>query len=136
MLLRLHSLAGVFPLEDGCTVDLQEQMAGLVNILVQINLSEADDRPFWKWTKNDQFSVKSVYKQLCSNGLDGSFKQLWKAKISLKIKIWLWLIWHNAIATKDNLAKRNWPSNTLCQFCHEEETILHLFFEFSAAKFV
>jgi hypothetical protein len=25
---------------------------------------------------------------------------MWKAKIPLKIKIWLWLIWHNAIARR------------------------------------
>jgi hypothetical protein len=40
-------------------------------------------------------------------GVDRSFKQLWKARIPLKIKIWLWLIWHNAIATKDNMKKEN-----------------------------
>jgi hypothetical protein len=31
---------------------------------------------------------------------------MWKSKIPLKIKLWLWLIWHDAIATKDNLLKR------------------------------
>jgi hypothetical protein len=49
-----------------------------------------------------------MYKHLCSNGLDRSFKHLWKAKIPLKIKVWLWLIWHNAIASKDNMIKRGW----------------------------
>jgi hypothetical protein len=67
-----------------------------------------------------------------SNGLDRSFR----SKILLKIKIWLWLIWHNAIATKDNLLKRNWSRSASCQFCHENETISHLFFECVATKFV
>jgi hypothetical protein len=37
--------------------------------------------------------------------MDRPFKQLLKAKLPLKFKIWLWLIWHNAIATKDNMEK-------------------------------
>jgi hypothetical protein len=61
---------------------------------------------------------------------------LWKSKIPLKIKIWLWLIWHNTIATKDNLLKRNWLGSASCQFCDKRETISHLFFECVAAKFV
>jgi hypothetical protein len=61
---------------------------------------------------------------------------MWKSKIPLKIKIWLSLIWHNTIATKDNLLKRNWTGNPCCQFCRQHESIIHLFFECVAAKFV
>jgi hypothetical protein len=28
-----------------------------------------------------------------------------RAKSPLKIKVWLWLIWYNAVATKDNMMK-------------------------------
>jgi hypothetical protein len=45
-----------------------------------------------------------------------------------KIKIWLWLIWHNAFATKDNIFKRGWRGDLKCRFCDEEESIHHLFF--------
>jgi hypothetical protein len=46
------------------------------------------------------------------------------------------MIWHNAIATRDNLIKRKWAGDSTCQFCIEQETISHLFFGCSAAKFV
>jgi hypothetical protein len=118
------------------SVDQQNQMRDLNNILCTVALSSDKDKPIWKWTKNGKFSVKSMYKHLCSNGLDRSFKHLWKAKIPLKIKVWLWLIWHNAIASKDNMIKRGWGGNTKCQFCDQEETILHMFFTCAAAKFV
>jgi hypothetical protein len=118
------------------TPDLIIQEAGLIRLMSQVNLSQETDSPCWKWSKNGEFTVKSVYKHLCRNGLDRSFKHLWKSKIPLKIKIWLWLIWHNAIATKDNLLKRNWTGNPTCQFCNAQETINHLFFGCSAAKFV
>jgi hypothetical protein len=77
-----------------------------------------------------------MYKNICSNGVDRSFRNLWKAKIPLKIKVWLWLIWHNAIASKDNMAMRGWIGNTKCQFSHEEESILHMFFTCPAVRFI
>jgi hypothetical protein len=46
----------------------------------------------------------------------------------LKIKVWLWLIWHNAIATKDIMSERGWVGNSKCQFCDQNESIHHLFF--------
>jgi hypothetical protein len=61
-------------------------------------------------------------------GVDRSFKQLWKSKIPLKIKIWLWLIRHNAIATKDNMKRSDWVGSFVCQFGPSDESINHLFF--------
>jgi hypothetical protein len=74
------------------STNLQEQWDGLLNILNQGTLTDAMDRPIWKWTKNGQFTVKSLYKKLCKNVIDRSFKHLWKSKLPLKIKVWLWLI--------------------------------------------
>lgn len=48
--------------------------------------------------------------------LDISGKQL-----PLKIKFWLWLIWHNAIATTDNMIKRKWAGDPLCRFCRDNK---------------
>jgi hypothetical protein len=70
-------------------------------MLDTVNLFSGNDIPIWDWNKSAKFLVKFVYKDLSSYRIDRSFKHLWKAKIPLKIKIWLWLIWHNAIATKD-----------------------------------
>jgi hypothetical protein len=36
-------------------------------------------------------------------GLAGLLNIFGKRKIPLKIKVWLWLIWHNAIASKENI---------------------------------
>jgi hypothetical protein len=58
-----------------------------------------------------------------------SFKMIWKAKIPLKIKIFMWLVSQNVILTKDNLIKRRWKGNSSCAFCSENENGGHLFFE-------
>jgi hypothetical protein len=118
------------------TPDLIIQEAGLLQLMNQTHLTQDNDFPRWKWSKSGNFTVKSVYKHVCGCGRDESFRYLWKSKIPLKIKVWLWLIWHNAIATKDNLLKRNWSGDSICQFCNEQETTNHLFFGCSAAKFV
>jgi hypothetical protein len=80
--------------------------------------------------------VKSLYNKLSSEGIDRSFKQLWKSRIPLKIKIWLWLIWQNAIATKDNMKKRKWVGSFDCHFCPDDETINHLFFTCPMAAYI
>jgi hypothetical protein len=71
-----------------------------------VALNDTPDKPVWKYTKSGLFTVKSLYTKLSSMGVDRSIKHFWKAKLPLKIKIWLWLIWHNAIASKDNMKKR------------------------------
>jgi hypothetical protein len=50
--------------------------------------------------------------------------------------VFLWLLHRQAILTKDNLAKRNWHGNVMCCFCDAFETIQHLFFDCSLAKFI
>jgi hypothetical protein len=35
-------------------------------------------------------------------------KYLWKMKVPLKIKIFMWFVHRKEILTKDNLVKRNW----------------------------
>jgi hypothetical protein len=72
-----------------------------------VALNNTPDKPIWKFTKSSFFNVKSLYTKLSSVGVDRSFKHLWKAKLPLKIKIWLWLIWHNAIASFDNMKKED-----------------------------
>jgi len=76
-----------------------------------------------------------MYDQLCINEVGAQYNLIWKAKLPLKIKIWLWLIEHNAILTKDNLAKKNWSGDMHCLFCNEVETIDHLFFVCVSSKY-
>jgi hypothetical protein len=108
--------------------EIQSQWRQMRDHLATIALNEESDKPKWKYTKNGIFSVKSMYEKLSAVGIDRSFKYLWKSKLPLKIKIWLWLIWHNVIATKDNMKKRKCVDSYVCRFCPSDETIIHLFF--------
>lgn len=115
---------------------LQNNMRALRDILTSFAVNEENDYSKWIWDKSGGFSVESTYNQLCSNEARVPYKMIWKAKIPLKIKIWMWLIEQNAILTKDNLATKNWIGDNKCAFCNADETIHHLFFSCDMAKYV
>jgi hypothetical protein len=77
-----------------------------------------------------------MYQHLEKNLAGSHNKWIWKAKVPLKIKIFLWQLFQNAILTRDNLKKRKWGGSPLCSFCQQEETMTHLFFECSNAKVI
>jgi hypothetical protein len=63
-------------------------------------------------------------------------KYIWKMKVPLKIKIFMWFLHQKVILTKDNLAKRNWTGCKKCAFCDSEESINHLFFACPFARLI
>jgi hypothetical protein len=49
-----------------------------------------------------------MYQALLDSEVVPHNSYLWKIKIPLKFKVFLWLLYREAILTKDNLVKRNW----------------------------
>jgi hypothetical protein len=68
-----------------------------------------------------------MYKFFESDISGPNYKWLWKAKIPLKIKVFIWQILQNAIITRDNMKKRKWPGNPCCSFCNLKESCNHLY---------
>ena len=114
---------------------LQNRLRSLHDLLSPFLVSVANDTPKWIKGEKGAFSVKSIYKSLCFQEVGTTMSHIWKAKIPLKIKKFMWLIYNNAILTKDNLVKRKWLGDERCSFCCEHETIPHLFFECTMAKY-
>ena len=105
----------------------------VVDSVYHYNFKNGNDIPMWRWTKNICFSTKFVYDILTKEESGRGFKHIWKAKIPYKIKIFMWLAENNAILTKDNLIRRHWVGSPCC-FCHEDESVDHLFFQCPIAK--
>jgi hypothetical protein len=101
-----------------------------------INLANGQDKFVWNLTTSGGFSVKSMYEDLMNDHTPYLRKYLWKLKIPLKIKIFMWFLSNKVLLTKDNLVKRNWKGCTKCVFCGEHETIEHLFIECPFAKII
>ena len=54
-------------------------------------------------------------------------KYIWKLKIPLTIKIFMWFLYKKVILMMDDLVKRNWKGCKKYAFCDSEESIHHIF---------
>ena len=84
---------------------LGEQWSQLQQLLAGIVLTEEEDRLVWKLTDSGIFSVKSFYLALQIHRLV-PYRFLWKIKIPLKVKTFIWLMLKKSILTRDVLLHR------------------------------
>jgi hypothetical protein len=108
----------------------------LVMRLTNICLTDRPDNFKWLLNSNGRFSDNSMYQAFLDTNIVPNISYLWKIKILLKIKVFVWLLYRKAILIKDNLVKRNWYGNVMCCFCNSLETIQHLLFDCVLAKFL
>jgi hypothetical protein len=57
------------------------------------------------WEASKIFFVKTMYAHLCCADTENPNKKLCKTNISLKVKVFMWLVHMNAILTKRELGK-------------------------------
>ncbi|VAH35095.1 unnamed protein product [Triticum turgidum subsp. durum] len=80
-------------------------------VVNRIPLDERSDRIFWGLNQNGKFTTKSVYKML-EKPLSGChYRWIWKTKIPLKIKIFLWQMLQDAVLTRQVMSKWKWTGN-------------------------
>jgi hypothetical protein len=98
-----------------------------VERLMEVHLNDNEDCFKWSLTTSHNFTVKSMYLDLLDGNMVLLHKYLWKMKVPLKIKIFMWFLHRQEILPKDNLVKRNWlGSKKYCFYDHEDMT-QHLF---------
>ena len=102
----------------------------------QVTLTNQKDEFKWGLHQNGIFSVKSTYRAILTAQALPFNMNIWKIKIPLKIKVFMWYLYKGVTLTRDNLARKNWNGNTKCCFCNIEESIQHLFFNCPLAKFI
>jgi hypothetical protein len=61
---------------------------------------------------------------------------MWKVKIPLRIKTFLWLMLKESILTRDILLQRGGKCEKKCLSCGCNETISHLFFKCPLARYI
>ena len=109
----------------------------LKDLCAHIRLVEEEDRCKWLLTKSGSFSVKSMYLALKLGSVKWKHEGVWLTRVPMKIKVFLWLVFHKSILTKDVLIRRGWKGkDSKCCFCDELETIDHLFFGCVMANYV
>jgi hypothetical protein len=108
----------------------------VVAMVADAQLINHRDRFVWGLHQNGLFSVKSMYRAVLTVQAIPYNTLIWKLKLPLKIKVFLWYLYKGVILTKDNLARRQWQGDRKCCFCSSQESIQHLFFDCHFAKFV
>jgi hypothetical protein len=108
----------------------------LVQRLMPIHLNSNNDVFKWNLVESGRFSVKSMYLDMLNDNTVFLRKYLWKMKVPLKIRIFMWFVYRKEILTKDNLKKRNWQGSSRCCFCDHEETVQHLFIDCPFVKII
>jgi hypothetical protein len=79
----------------------------LVHQLMQVQLSNKKDIFVWGLTRSDEYTVTSLYSDLLNDNTKYLKKYIWKMKVPLKIKVFMWFLRRKEILTIDNLIKRN-----------------------------
>jgi hypothetical protein len=136
----VESVLSIVPLNISFHRFLKENNLRLWNDLVRqilhVRLNDQKDVFIWNLHQNGIYIVHSLYLTLINNGIANINKQLWRVKIPLKIKIFMWYMKKAVVLMKDNLARRNWGDSKQCSFCLQNETIQHLFFYCYYARFI
>ena len=99
-----------------------------------VQLGENSDKFIWGAHRNGCFSVQSMYMILMSIPNINHNVWLWKLKLPLKVKKFLWYLGRGVILTKDNLIRRCWKGSPKCGFCNHDEDIQHLLFDCYLAR--
>jgi hypothetical protein len=112
-----------------------EEWREMMTKLERINLTEVDDKVTWKLEKLGKYSTRSMYRYITFAGVvDVRMMEIWNSKIPLKVKIFLWMAWHDRIQTTQQLKTRNWDKADVCKFCDKEELDNHLLFQCPIAR--
>jgi hypothetical protein len=100
----------------------------LLECLSNIHLTKNIDTIKWCIIPNGQFSIASLYRRCSFSGVtDARMEEMWRTKMPLKVKYFVWLVYQGRIQTADNLIRKNWKGDKKCKF-YEEESVNHLLF--------
>jgi hypothetical protein len=70
--------------------------------LEQVQLVDEEDELFWALERSGKFLTKFLYKLKTNGGeMDMRMKELWEEKLPLKINIFLWMLWHDRVQTRE-----------------------------------
>jgi hypothetical protein len=86
------------------------------------------DEVSWALEALGQFITRSIYCRLSQGAAVTHFKEVWRARVPPKIKVFLWQLIRSRLPSGVQLAKRNGPSNGDCPLCGDTEDCNHIFF--------
>ena len=109
-----HKVLNTTPLNVSFRRNLQgnnlKDWLQIVSKVVDVELVQGHDIGIWTLQQNGLFSVHSMYLALMDDKILPINRPLWKLKIPLKVKVFIWLL-HRGV---------HWPREVHCQHGREE----------------
>lgn len=108
----------------------------LLESLREVNLENEEDEVIWALEKNKPFSTKSLYRFLTNRGaISRSMNFVWKTKIPLKVKFFLWQMSNDRLQAASCLKEKGWKGSELCVLCKKRESVDHIFFSCPISRY-
>jgi hypothetical protein len=113
------------------------EWTNLMHYLQNFTMSKDDDVVTWGLTPSKMFTTGSLYNFLTNGGMESKMaKMIWKCKIPLKIRIFLWQVFQDRLQTGQQLKMMKWGGSEHCYLCGKMENANHLLFDCPMAVFV
>lgn len=107
------------------------------NLIQDLHLEDTQDEVTWGLERSGVFTTKSLYGFITLGGVESHLdKHLWKSKLPMKIKVFVWQIYHGKLQAAAVLKARGWKGDHHCALCGATEFIDHTFFSCPLGVFV
>jgi hypothetical protein len=117
--------------------DEMREWTDLQSMLRGVTLSQNDDEVSWGLTSLRIFTTGSLYRFMTNGGVNSRMaSRIWKCKVPLKVRVFLWQVFHNRIQTAIQLKSIDWKGSGKCGLCGQPKDVNYLLFGCSLARFV
>jgi hypothetical protein len=106
--------------------------------LSQFQMTDEEDTITWRFSPNGCYSAKSAYMvQFIGAVTDRRWKLIWKAKVELKCRFFVWLLLQFRLPTASLMIRQGRQANPICSLCHTTaESHFHMIVTCTYAKAV
>jgi hypothetical protein len=113
------------------------QWDSLLVLLQNSHIIDSNDSVKWVLEKSGRYTTKSMYRYLLHRGISNVHMiKMWKCRLPMKLKIFMWLVFHGRVQAGVVLGGMSWKGDTRCVICSVLETIDHIFFACPVARLV
>jgi hypothetical protein len=113
-----------------------EEWRLLQTIIDNSNLGQGHDKIVWGLDPSGVYTVNSMYNKLSQGASIFHFKDLWAARLPVKIKIFSWQLALGRLPSSELIASRHGTASGRCAMCNRTENVNHIFFACSPARFM
>jgi hypothetical protein len=107
----------------------------LLSHLHSFSTTDAQDRVVWHLPASGRYTVQSMYHKLSQGASVSYHKDVWEAKVPLKIKIFAWLLILDRLPSMMLVTSRPGPATGACALCGSPYDSAHILFSCSMEKF-